>query len=62
MIIDFNMHGNVLYFFKCNVVKLVECEFFVGSYIVLLLPIKQKSKGYDYCCLEISKIGCEPLT
>jgi hypothetical protein len=36
------MHVNVLYFFKCNVVKLVECEFFVGSYIVLILPIKKK--------------------
>jgi len=59
------MHVNVLYFFKCNMVKLVECEFFVGSYIVLILPIKKKSKGYDYCCLEIqeiSEIGCEPLT
>lgn len=50
------MHVNVCtLLFKCNVVKLVECEFFVGTYIVLILPIK-KSKGY-YCCPEIQEIS-----
>lgn len=49
------MHVNVLYFFKCNVVKLVECEFFVGSYIVLILPIKKKVKGTMIVALKYSK-------